>query len=75
MSLTMAVTCRGHGDFCLDLACEIPATGVTAIYGRSGSGKSSGSQQHNRGHRSSFNGSCACGCSFLFVKFLFPNVF
>ena len=40
MSLTMAVTCQGHGDFCLDLACEIPATGVTAIYGRSGSGKS-----------------------------------
>lgn len=40
MSLTLDFSCKGQGDFCLQIGCEIPATGVTAIYGPSGSGKS-----------------------------------
>lgn len=40
VSLKVDITCAGTGDFCLDITCEIPGTGVTAIYGRSGSGKS-----------------------------------
>ena len=40
MSLALDFSCKGQGGFRLQLACEIPATGVTAIYGPSGSGKS-----------------------------------
>lgn len=39
-TLRLNVTCRGEQGFRLGLNCELPTTGVTAIYGPSGSGKS-----------------------------------
>ena len=38
--LSLQINCPGDEDFCLTLDCELPDTGVTAIYGPSGSGKS-----------------------------------
>ncbi|RLQ22168.1 molybdenum ABC transporter ATP-binding protein [Seongchinamella sediminis] len=40
MSLQVDIQCAGQGGFELSLRSEIPASGVTAIYGPSGSGKS-----------------------------------
>lgn len=39
-NLTLQLRCDGDQEFHLDVNCEIPLTGVTAIYGPSGSGKS-----------------------------------
>lgn len=38
--LALRLDCPGHDNFRLQLACDLPASGVTAIYGPSGSGKS-----------------------------------
>jgi molybdate transport system ATP-binding protein len=38
--LTLNLNCPGDKDFVLQLNCEIPASGITAVYGPSGSGKS-----------------------------------
>ena len=38
--LTLRLDCPGDDSFRLQLDCEIPASGITAIYGPSGSGKS-----------------------------------
>jgi molybdate transport system ATP-binding protein len=38
--LGLTLTCRGDSGFDLQLDCELPLTGITAIYGPSGSGKS-----------------------------------
>jgi molybdate transport system ATP-binding protein len=38
--LRLNLRCQGEHEFALSLDCEIPASGVTAIYGPSGSGKS-----------------------------------
>ena len=39
--LALQLEYRGYGDFSLELDCTLPASGVTAIYGASGSGKTS----------------------------------
>jgi len=39
-SLQLDIQCQGENDFTLDLKCQLPAAGITAIYGPSGSGKS-----------------------------------
>lgn len=39
-ALTLNIYCRGDENFVLDVQCQLPATGITAIYGQSGSGKS-----------------------------------
>ena len=39
-SLTLNLMCRGDKGFNLQIACELPASGITAVYGPSGSGKS-----------------------------------
>ena len=39
-NLTLRLDCPGEDDFRLQVTCELPASGVTAIYGPSGSGKS-----------------------------------
>jgi molybdate transport system ATP-binding protein len=39
-SLTLKLDCRGDQGFLLQVNCELPASGITAIYGPSGSGKS-----------------------------------
>ena len=38
--LSLRLDCPGENDFRLQLDCQLPGTGVTAIYGPSGSGKS-----------------------------------
>ncbi len=38
--LRLALACAGDDGFRLELDCELPAAGVTAVYGPSGSGKS-----------------------------------
>ena len=38
--LSLRLDCTGEADFRLRLDCELPAAGITAIYGPSGSGKS-----------------------------------
>ncbi len=38
-NLSLRINCRGAGNFLLDINCQLPATGITAIYGASGSGK------------------------------------
>ena len=38
--LALRINCRGDREFRLVLDCELPATGITAVYGPSGSGKS-----------------------------------
>ena len=38
--LTLQLDCRGQDSFRLQLDCQLPGSGVTAIYGSSGSGKS-----------------------------------
>ena len=39
-SLQLDIQCQGENAFTLDLKCQLPAAGITAIYGPSGSGKS-----------------------------------
>ena len=39
-SLQLRLSCEGEQDFRLELDCQLPARGITAIYGPSGSGKS-----------------------------------
>ncbi len=39
--LSLQLNYRANGDFSLELDCTLPATGVTAVYGSSGSGKTS----------------------------------
>ncbi len=38
--LSLRLDCPGENDFRLQLDCQLPGTGITAIYGPSGSGKS-----------------------------------
>ena len=38
--LALRINCPGERDFRLQLDCELPARGITAVYGPSGSGKS-----------------------------------
>ena len=38
--LLLRIDCAGDDDFHLQLDCELPATGITAVYGPSGGGKS-----------------------------------
>ena len=38
--LTLKIDCPGDHNFTLQLDCELPARGITAVYGPSGSGKS-----------------------------------
>jgi molybdate transport system ATP-binding protein len=39
-ALTLKIHCAGSDDFSLQLECELPARGITVVYGPSGSGKS-----------------------------------
>jgi molybdate transport system ATP-binding protein len=39
-NLGLTISCEGDSGFALQLDCELPITGITAIYGPSGSGKS-----------------------------------
>jgi molybdate transport system ATP-binding protein len=41
MTITVALAGRISPDFAIDIACELPAQGVTAVLGPSGSGKTS----------------------------------
>ena len=38
--LLLRIDCAGDDDFHLQLDCKLPATGITAVYGPSGGGKS-----------------------------------